>query len=110
MINVHVTDGPFGDGVRVFILNEGPGGRYLHRPGGQPSMQEITEGSADVEPSITLGGEEARALLDSLMRYYHGAEDSRALRRDYEAERKRVDTQADVIADIARSLAAQRTS
>jgi uncharacterized small protein (DUF1192 family) len=36
---------------------------------------------------------------------YQGAEDTRALRRDYDNERKRVDELTQVIADVTRTLA-----
>jgi len=43
------------------------------------------------KPTLTLTDDMARALMEELTRHYHGADDSRALRRDYDAERKRVD-------------------
>lgn len=49
------------------------------------------EPAADTGPSLNLPDELARALLEALVRHYHGAEDTRHLRRDYEAERARVD-------------------
>jgi len=57
------------------------------------------------EPTFRLPAEAGRALLEALVRHYNGAEDTRALRRDYDAERKRVDEQAKVLADVARTLA-----
>ena len=107
MINVHVTDGRFGDGIRVYIVHEVADGKFISRPGCSPSLEKITDDVID-EPSIMLGGEEARAFLDALTRYYHGAEDTRALRRDYDAERARVDSQSHLIADILRQLAGSR--
>lgn len=58
-----------------------------------------------LEPTFRLPAEAGRALLDALTRHYNGAEDTRSLRRDYDAERKRVDEQAKVLADVARTLA-----
>ena len=60
---------------------------------------------AQPEPTFRLPWDAGRALLDVLTRHYNGAEDTRALRRDYDAERKRVDEQAKVLADVARTLA-----
>lgn len=57
------------------------------------------------EPTLTLGDEEGRALLDALTRYYSGAEDTRALRRDYDAERKRVDQLTGALSSLALKLA-----
>jgi hypothetical protein len=44
----------------------------------------------DLEP-LVLDDDAARALLSALLRHYDGGEDTRTLRRDYDAERKRVD-------------------
>jgi hypothetical protein len=57
-----------------------------------------------VAPTLVLSDEIARPLLDALSRYYNGAEDSRALRRDYDGERKRVDTLIGHLAVVARAL------
>ena len=56
-------------------------------------------------PTFSLPFDSGRALLEALTRHYNGAEDTRALRKDYDAERKRVDEQNRVIADIAQTLA-----
>lgn len=58
-----------------------------------------------VAPTLVLSDEIARPLLDALSRYYNGAEDTRALRRDYDAERKRTDTLIDHLGSVARTLA-----
>jgi hypothetical protein len=42
-------------------------------------------------PTITIPDDVARALLDALSAHYGGTGDTRALRRDYDAERARVD-------------------
>jgi hypothetical protein len=62
---------------------------------------------AEPTPTLTLPMDTGRALLDALTRHYQGAEDTRQLRKDYERERTRVDEQAKVLADIARTLASK---
>lgn len=57
------------------------------------------------EPTLVLDDELARPLLDALCRHYSGAEDTRALRRDYERERSRVDVLVDHLGQVARILA-----
>lgn len=57
-----------------------------------------------VAPSFKLPMEAGRALLDALAHHYQGHEDTRRLRADYDAERKRVDEQAKLIADVLRSV------
>jgi hypothetical protein len=40
-------------------------------------------------------------VLDALVRYYQGAEDTRTLRQDYDAERARVDKFIDATISMA---------
>lgn len=112
MIRVHISHGPFADSVRIWVVNHtDPGKRILHysHDGQRLTWSDIDESSALTEdspaPTLALPSEAGRALLDELARFYQGGEDTRALRRDYDNERKRVDEQAKVIADIARMLA-----
>lgn len=49
---------------------------------------------------------EARALLEALTRHYSGTEDTRALRKDYDDERKRVDKLAETLSVIAKQATA----
>lgn len=58
-----------------------------------------------VEPTLRIGDSEARALLEALTRHYGGADDMRALRRDYDAERKRVDMLTMELTTVTRALA-----
>jgi hypothetical protein len=58
-----------------------------------------------VEPTLRIGDSEARALLEALARHYGGADDMRALRRDYDDERKRVDALTSALVDVTRRLA-----
>jgi hypothetical protein len=67
-------------------LKEGENGRLWS------DWEEMAPDGLISEPTMTLDDGSARALLDALSRHYEGAEDTRALRRDYDAERKRVDT------------------
>jgi hypothetical protein len=50
-------------------------------------------------PSFSLDEDEARALLQALVRHFDGGEDTRSLRKDYDAERKRVDLLIDKLAN-----------
>lgn len=110
MIEAYLNHGYMADTVRIFLVRKTDYGKHvLHyaHDGGRLSWDEVgEERTADTPaPTIELPGEAARALLESLVRFYQGAEDTRALRRDYDAERKRVDELAKTIADIARTLA-----
>lgn len=74
---VNITIGDYGqDYYRVRQAD----GTYLHVP-------ENTE----CPPTISLRDDEAHALLEELLRHYQGSENTRQLRKDYEAERARVD-------------------
>jgi hypothetical protein len=62
------------------------------REGGAREWEHVADAAAGAtKPTLVLEDDEARALLDALTRHFHGAEDTRALRRDYDAERQRVD-------------------
>jgi hypothetical protein len=56
-------------------------------------------------PTLLLSDDIARPLLDALTRYYDGAEDTRMMRRDLDAERKRTDVLIDHLGTVARTLA-----
>ena len=58
----------------------------------------------DLTPTLQIGDSEARALLEALTRHYGGADDTRALRRDYDDERKRVDALTTALVDVTRRL------
>lgn len=108
-IQAHIAEGPFGDFLKVFVVDHTEHGkRLLHMGAKGHRWEDIVEGAAminDPAPTFELPWDTGRALLESLVRHYQGAEDTRALRRDYDAERKRVDEQSKVIAEIARMLA-----
>ena len=110
MIQVHVNEHLMGLGTSIHIVDNfetgsghvilrGIGGSFRWEPYDPNDLIEAPE------PTFRLPSEAGRALLDALMRHYNGAEDTRSLRRDYDAERKRVDDQAKVLADVARTLA-----
>lgn len=114
MIQAYITEGPFGDSLRIYIIDRQEyGARRLLRTvedGTAMRWDELEPDNAavvDAEPAPTfqLPYDSGRALLESLMRYYNGAEDTRQLRKDYEAERKRVDMLANSLVDIARASA-----
>lgn len=58
----------------------------------------------DLAPTFQIGDSEARALLEALARHYGGADDTRTLRRDYDAECARVDTLTAALVDVTRRL------
>lgn len=99
MIRARIADMHFGFGIAILIADRPGDGqtggpyRALHfGENGAREWEEVTD--VALGPSgatFSLEDAEARALLDALTRYYHGAEDTRALRRDYDDERKRVD-------------------
>jgi hypothetical protein len=102
------------DSITVSIVMHPPEGSFDVRPrilrlGGDAfrvAWDEIPPDGEIVEPTLRLDDSSGRALLDALGRHYEGAEDTRALRRDYDAERKRNDKLTDAIIGIAQELAA----
>lgn len=89
----HIEWQPFGLGIA--ILSEGTlalwpsqGSVRTRLPEGGASP-EIPEGYTD---RLRLREDEARALYEALADYFgHAGHDTRSLRKDYDAERKRVD-------------------
>lgn len=112
MIRAHIADHTFGFGIAILIADRpgdgSPGTPYRAlRIGenGARRWEEVT--GAALGPSgatLTLEDGEARALLDALTRHFHGAEDTRALRRDYDDERKRVDRLTDTLGGVVKVL------
>jgi hypothetical protein len=98
MINVYIGNDSYGFGIGVMIVDEISSTdkrimRYNGTAGGvgmTSTWEPATEGVAN-EPTFLFGDDVGRELLQALVRHYHGSEDSRALRRDYDDERKRVD-------------------
>ena len=109
MIQAHIAEGPFGDSLKVFIIEHANAGKRLLRTesGGSYRWEELVEGAAvsDPHPTYVLPWDTGRSLLESLVRHYQGAEDTRQLRKDYDSERGRVDMLTNSLVDIARASA-----
>jgi hypothetical protein len=91
-----------GDGVPQQILRiEDAGSPTTYRWEDLPDVP-----SPDLAPTLEIGDSEARALLEALVRYYNGAEDTRALRRDYDHERERVDRLTEALGTVVGNLSA----
>ena len=112
MIQVHIREQLVSDALDVFIVMQQDGlRRLLHMENSAvfhwdevgPPGAAISD--AILEPTFVLPFDSGRALLDALVRHYQGAEDTRQLRKDYDAERKRVDTVTSELISIARALA-----
>jgi hypothetical protein len=86
-VRVRVSEEPWLDSIGVYILRGEDVLQILHFDRGW----EIVPENVQPEATLRLRGEEARALLEALVRHYQGTEDTRMLRKDYDAERARVD-------------------
>jgi hypothetical protein len=111
VIRAYVSDHNYGMGVNIaIVLHLGEDGRapakILRLTGTFPSWEDAPVAQV-VDPTLTLDDDQARALLDGLMRHYHGAEDTRALRRDYDDERKRVDRLTTALGDVVKALVSE---
>lgn len=113
-IRAHIMQRSWADLVEVFIVDHQQDGRTrLLRMDSENDRayhwEEHEDGAAvnaaDDRPTYLLPHDTGRALLQALVEHYQGVEDTRALRRDYDAERKRVDSQAATISDICTALA-----
>ena len=84
------------DGIRILWFRDD--GQRLVTNGDM--VQTLTEGAVVTGEGLhplSLRDDLARSLLDALTRYYHGAEDTRALRKDYDHEKQRVDKALDAL-------------
>lgn len=118
MIRVYTQDNFAGMSIDIAIIRDIPGDAFSapHRmilrfeqdeaAGPVERWDPVEQPGVRIDPTMRIGDEEARALLDALTRHFHGAEDTRALRRDYDAERKRVDGLIAVVAASNAALAA----
>lgn len=66
-------------------------------------MATVDDTAVYTEPSLTMPEPMARALLDGLAAHFGGTGELLTLRRDYEAERKRVDQMIDALIGRQRS-------
>jgi hypothetical protein len=95
-IRVHVQENYAAGGLDVWVAEKGDGRRTVLRPDGAWTTAE--PGTTLTDPSLRVPEGAGRALLEALARHYEGGEDTRALRRDYDAERARVDSLVGVLA------------
>ena len=84
-------------GVRIHVRREFDGGPAQVLHWGTISVSQVTEGNAAATLAddgwLRLPEDDARAIYEALADHFgHSGNDTRALRRDYDAERKRVDT------------------
>lgn len=84
--------------LSVYIADETAHGyEYVQPDGTVLSIRTDDSAALDLEPSLTLREEHARALLDALITHFNGGENTRQLRKDYDAERARVDRLLDAL-------------
>jgi hypothetical protein len=88
----------------ILHLLPGEDGRIFSR-----AWEPFETGSLEpCAPTLSLGHEEARLIATALIGYFGGVDNERMLRRDYDAERKRVDKLTDAVIEVARGTAASR--
>jgi hypothetical protein len=92
-IRVRVDENFATGGIDVWVVEKFDAGRRsLLRPNGQWEIAaDLGATQLTSDPSLRLPEYVGRPLLDALIRHYDGAEDTHNLRRDYDAERARVD-------------------
>lgn len=104
MIRVAIQGDVMIDGIRIGILSKGDVRMYAT---GFDEHGRLTwaawpdpAASPPGDATMALPDDVARALMDELVRHYHGASDTVALRRDYDHERGRVDKLTDALITI----------
>ncbi|SRR6266851_2200665 len=105
MIRVHISGDFMIGGISVGIMETGGNGpRVICRVNDQGVImpnEVLAPGTGPAVPTFALPDDMARALLEELTRWYHAAEDTRALRKDYDDERRRVDRLTEAVIGIA---------
>jgi hypothetical protein len=77
-------------GIKIAWSRGEPPGAVEYSNGREVTQQTDHGVEVNVDP-LTLRDDMARSLLAALLRHYNGADDARMLRKDYDAERARVD-------------------
>ncbi len=107
MLRAYVSDDPSAFGVAISVaVTEGDSSRpaqFMRLVGGSdgyaPSVQwePVQDTTAIAGPTLRLGHETARAVLDALLHHYEGASDMHTARADLMHERGRVDKLTDAL-------------
>jgi len=86
-----VYDSPFNRSLAVVLGQRTPDGTraVVGITGGGPEVEFVPE--AATAPTLSIPVDAARALYDALAQHFGNTSDARQLRRDYDAERGRVD-------------------
>jgi hypothetical protein len=109
VIRVRVGDDYLGGGVAVAVTQQdqdGTGKRFLRiGPDGWREWVQLNPGES-IQPTFLLDDEVAMSLMNALVSHYQGVDDQRALRKDYDDERARVDKLTNAVIDIAQKVAA----
>lgn len=104
MIRAQVAEDWSRFGIVVLISQHTEDGKRiatLHFNDGIASWDPPPTGATQIDPTLRLDHEEANALLAALTNHYQGVDDQRALRKDYDHERGRVDKLIDVVTAVA---------
>lgn len=79
-------------GVRVHLIDHHEETSFIERPSGWDREREQLDPAIEYPaPSFVLSESMARALMEALVRHFGGVSETQTLRKDYEAERARVD-------------------
>lgn len=95
MIEIHIQEDFIPMGVRIYVTSKIGSARSFLQPDGTTWITvEMSEYALrdEIKPTVTLPMGIAEEVLQALTRHYHGADDARMLRKDYNDERERVDT------------------
>lgn len=93
---INRTD-PLRRGIEVWVGDQTDAGITQWFPDGTRKFVPNGEYDEMAVPSFRMDELHARALLEVLLNYYQGGDDTRALRKDYDAERVRVDKMIDAL-------------
>ena len=80
-----------GWGMKVGIVDDARRAALCFQAAGWATWEPLPDMGVATDPTLYMPDEVARPLLDALIKHYFGGEDTRQLRKDYDAERARVD-------------------
>ncbi len=102
MRDVELAREPWLRGIGIYVREWDADSRTISVLSPQGVWTSITEGE-QYEPTLRLDDDAARSLMYELSKMYGGGDDTRQLRKDYDAERGRVDRLMATVSEIAAS-------
>ena len=106
VVRVYIDNDFIGDGIRVLVGRTTGADRLMYVRGGEDTEfieSGLVSSTVEVPQFARIPDDVGMALRDALIVHYGGAPETQWLRKDYDAERGRVDKLMGAIVDRLRS-------